>query len=114
MSEAARPPHARRIVTAESRPYLARHVMLRHDPVRERWVMLAPERVLVPEPTAVAVLQLADGRRSAAEIAEALAQTYQAPAELILADALEMFQDLADRGFLRLKEEAPDGRPSAG
>lgn len=92
----------RLILTPEAQPYLPRHIMLRHDPVRERWVMLAPERVLVPEATAVAALQLADGKRSIHAIAEELAQTYAAPVEVIEADVLEMLQDLADRGFLRV------------
>lgn len=97
------PTPARLVIDADQCPFLPRHVMLRHDPVRDRWVMLVPERVLVPEPTAVAILQLADGKRSLTQIADELAQIYTAPAELILADAIEMLQDLADRGFLRQK-----------
>ncbi len=93
---------ARRIVMGDVMPYLPRLTMLRHDPARDRWVILAPERVLVPEPTAVAILQLADGKRSVMQIAAALAETYTAPVDVILADAIEMLQDLADRGFLRL------------
>lgn len=93
----------RQPLTPEARPYLPRHVLFRHDPVRERWVLLAPERVLAPEPTAVAILQLLDGQRSIADIAAELAQIYAAPADLIAADAIEMLQDLADRGFVRVK-----------
>lgn len=103
---------ARQIISAEAQPFLPRHIMLRHDPVRGRWVLLAPERVLVPEATTVALLKLADGKSSVAEIAAELAATYTAPAEVILADALELFQDMLDRGFLRLKPqivEAPNG-----
>ncbi len=96
-------------VTPESRPKLPRHVMLRHDKTRDRWLILAPERVLAPEPTAVELLRLADGKRSLREIAEELAAIYAAPTEVIEADALEMFQDLADRGFLTLAREARDG-----
>lgn len=92
-------------MTVTSRPYLPRHIMLRHDPLRERWAMLAPKRVLIPEPTAVAMLKLADGKRSATAIAEVLTRGYQAPSEVIAADAIEIFQDLANRGFLKLKEE---------
>lgn len=101
---------ARRIVTNDVMPYLPRHTMLRHDPARDRWVLLAPERVLVPEPTAVAILQLADGKRNVMQIATELAELYTAPVDVILADAIEMFQDLADRGFLRLNmpEQAND------
>ena len=93
---------ARKVVTAESRPQLPRHVVLRHDPVRDRWLIMVPERVMVPEPTAVVLLQQADGVRSIAEIAADLARTYAADPAVIEADAIEMFQDMADRGFMNL------------
>ena len=97
-------PPKRTILTAASRPRLPRHVVLRHDPTRDRWLILVPERVLVPEPTAVVLLQEADGVRSIAEIAQHLAQTYAADPSVIEADAIEMFQDMADRGFLTLAD----------
>lgn len=90
------------IVTRDSRPKLPRHVVLRHDPARDRWLILVPERVLVPEPTAVILLQAADGVKTVAEIAAELAQTYAADASVIEADAIEMYQDMSDRGFLTL------------
>lgn len=102
----------RQIISPEARPFLPRHIMLRNDPVRGRWVLLAPERVLVPEDTTVALLQRANGTSSVAEIAADLAATYTAPVEVILSDALELFQDMLDRGYLRLKPqvmEAPNG-----
>lgn len=95
------------VLTADSRPYLPRHIMFRHDAVRERWVLLAPERVLVPADTAVAILKLLDGKRSLTQVAEELAQIYDAPADLILTDAIDALQDLADRGFLRVTPEVP-------
>lgn len=87
-------------IEAVSIPRLPRHVKLRHDKVRDRWVILAPERVLVPEETAVAVLTRVDGTRSVAAIAEDLARTYNAPVELILGDSVALLQDLANKGFL--------------
>ncbi|MFH1518120.1 MAG: pyrroloquinoline quinone biosynthesis peptide chaperone PqqD [Pseudomonadota bacterium] len=93
------------VITAQSVPILPRHVVLRHDKVRERWLVLVPERVLVPEDTAVAVLQLVDGQRSVAEIAAELAATYTAPVDLILTDSIVMLQDLADKGFLATVSE---------
>ncbi len=94
----------RPVLGPASVPHLPRHVVFRHDRTRERWVILAPERVLVPDETSVAILQLVDGRRSVQAIAEALAETYHAPLDLILADSLAMLQDLASKGFLK---EAP-------
>ena len=40
---------------------LPRHIKLRRDEARDRWTILAPERVFRPTPIAVAVLQLCDG-----------------------------------------------------
>ena len=58
-------------VTAASVPRLPRHVRLRDDRARGCWVLLAPERVLLPDETALAVLHLVDGNRSVRQIAEA-------------------------------------------
>ena len=91
-------------ISAESVPRLPRHVKLRHDKARDRWLILVPERVLVPDDTAVAVLTRVDGARSVREIATDLAQTYQAPVDVILADSVALLQDLADKGFLAVME----------
>jgi pyrroloquinoline quinone biosynthesis protein D len=92
---------ARRTVLAPvSVPVLAAHVKMRHDNVRNRWLILAPERVFTPDAVAVAVLQLCDGKTSVEAIAVALEQTYNAPKERILQDILPMLQDLADRGVV--------------
>ena len=91
-------------IAAQSVPRLPRHVKLRHDKARDRWLILVPERVLVPDDTAVAVLSRVDGVRSVQDIAEDLAQTYQAPVEVILADSVALLQDLADKGFLAVTE----------
>jgi pyrroloquinoline quinone biosynthesis protein D len=48
----------------------------------------------------VAVLKLCDGSRTVEEIAEALARTYDAPKERILADIVSMLQELADKGVV--------------
>ena len=93
--------HPQRLVlAADSAPALARHVKLHHDSSRDRWVILAPERVYTPDQIAVAVLQLCDGRRSVDAIAAELAQTYAAPKERILVDVTTMLQDLADKGVI--------------
>jgi coenzyme PQQ biosynthesis protein PqqD len=78
-------------------------VRLRHDAVREKWVLLAPERVLFPCPTSVLILErLGDGRRLA-EIVDALAEEFAAPRETISGDVREMLQSLADQGFLAVR-----------
>jgi pyrroloquinoline quinone biosynthesis protein D len=88
---------ARVLIGAASKPMLPRHIKLRHDAVRDRWTILAPERVFSPDAIAVAVLQLCDGRRTTDDIADELARTYSAPKAQILADIVVMLQDLADK-----------------
>src|ERR1700753_357783 len=87
-------------VNEASKPVLPRHAKLKFDETRQGWVILAPERVLAPDEIAVEVLQLCDGVRSVAEMADQLAQKYTAPREAILTDVIGMLQDLADKGFL--------------
>lgn len=99
MSEIRRP--ERLIVGAGTRPRLPRHIKLRHDEGRGRWIILAPERVFNPDDTAVAVLRLCDGERSIEDIAQALSAEYQAPLDVIRADILAMLQDLADKGVVK-------------
>ncbi|HJU31292.1 MAG TPA: pyrroloquinoline quinone biosynthesis peptide chaperone PqqD [Hyphomicrobiaceae bacterium] len=90
----------RTIVDARSLPRLPRHIKMRHDGTRGRWLILAPERVFTPDAVAVAVLKLCDGSRSVEAIAAELARAYDAPCERILADIVPMLQDLADKGVV--------------
>ncbi len=92
---------ARVEIRPESAPVLARHVKLRFDSARAAWVLLAPERVLMPDETALTVLRRLDGTKTVAAIADELAGEYDAPPEAIAADVIEMLQDLADKDFLR-------------
>ena len=59
----------RTIVTAASKPSLARGRRLHYDMLRDKWVIQAPERVLSPDPIAVEVLKLCDGKRTVAAVA---------------------------------------------
>lgn len=92
---------SRRISISEgSRPVLPRHAKLRFDPSRQCWVILAPERVLVPDDIAVEILQLCDGLRSVAAVIDELTAKYAADRGAIATDVMSMLQDLADKGFL--------------
>ena len=99
MAEGTSP--GRLLVTQETRPFLPAYLKLRHDAGRGRWILLAPERVLTPDDTAVAVLKLCDGKRTVEDIVEALAKEYSAPADVIRADVLDMLQGLADKGYVK-------------
>ncbi|MGR3365301.1 MAG: pyrroloquinoline quinone biosynthesis peptide chaperone PqqD [Maritimibacter harenae] len=96
----------RLIVTGDMALALPRHVQLRYNKPREMWLLLAPERVLTPDPIAVVVLEKCDGAKSLHDIAVELSETYAAPVERIEADVIDMMQDLADKGFLT-RTEAP-------
>lgn len=90
----------RAVVTDQSRPVMPRHIKLRLDTGRGRWLILAPERVFDPDEIAVEVLKLCDGERTVADIAGALAKEYNAPLHEISADITAMLQDLADKGVV--------------
>lgn len=95
-------------VSEASRPVLPRHARLKFDDTRQRWVILAPERVLAPDDIAVEILQLCDGARDVAAIIDALAAKYTADRAEIGRDVVAMLQDLADKGFLtEARETAP-------
>lgn len=83
-------------------PSLAPQVRLRHDAARGQWVLLAPERVLVLDETAHAILSRLDGRATIDEIAAVLARDYDAPIEDIAADVREALEDLHRKGLVRL------------
>jgi pyrroloquinoline quinone biosynthesis protein D len=94
-------PHSHNINVSEtSRPRLPRHAKLKFDETRQRWVILAPERVLAPDEIAVEVLQLCDGARSVEQMIDLLAEKYTADRDAIGTDVIAMLQDLADKGFL--------------
>ncbi len=79
---------------------LAPHVKFRHDATRGRWVLLAPERLLLPDEPAVEILKLIDGTRGVDAVIDALAQRFDAPRAVIATDVIAMLQDLADKGVL--------------
>jgi pyrroloquinoline quinone biosynthesis protein D len=87
-------------VSEASRPVLPRHARLKFDETRQRWVILAPERVLAPDEIAVEVLQLCDGVRSVEQMIDQFAAKYAAERDAIATDVIAMLQDLADKGFL--------------
>jgi pyrroloquinoline quinone biosynthesis protein D len=81
-------------------PRFAPGVRLHHDAARERWVVMAPERMFVPDETALEVLRLVDGTRDTEAIVDALAAKFAAPREVIATDVRAMLDDLVARGAL--------------
>lgn len=83
-------------------PHIPRGVRLTEDRVRNRWVLLAPERILELDEIAQAILVRCDGVRDVASISGDLARTYNADTAEIMADVKEMLGDLAARHFVVL------------
>lgn len=88
------------MITEASIPRLARGARLREDAARGRTVVLAPERLFVPDETALAVLRLLDGSRSAGAVIDLLAAQYDAPRAEIATDVLAMLEELAEKGVI--------------
>jgi pyrroloquinoline quinone biosynthesis protein D len=80
----------------------APHVRFRFDKTRQAWVVLAPERLLLPDEQAVEILQLIDGARAVDAVIDELAGRYDAPRDVIAVDVSKMLQDLVDKKVLQV------------
>ncbi len=83
-------------------PVLPRGVRLHFDKVREKWVLLAPERAVTLDPVGHAILSEVDGARSFGEITRMLAEKYDAPEQQIMQDSAGFLDALRNRRFLDL------------
>ncbi|HWX50329.1 MAG TPA: pyrroloquinoline quinone biosynthesis peptide chaperone PqqD [Roseomonas sp.] len=83
-------------------PSLAPQVRLRHDAARGQWVLLAPERVVVLDEIAHAILSRVDGQTRIEAIVAALAREYDAAEAEIATDVREALEDLHRKGLVRL------------
>ena len=79
-------------MNARTRPMLAQKAKLRRDPITGQTLLLYPERGLVLNDSAAAIVRLCDGRE-AGDIARAL----EAP----LADVLGLLDALFERGLVK-------------
>ena len=82
-------------------PALADFVRLQHDETRQRWVLQAPERVLVLDDSGKAIVEHLDGKTSIEQIVDALTAEYQAPREVIDHDVRAVIGLLEEKRFLR-------------
>lgn len=82
-------------------PRLGRGVKLRYDRSRERHVLLLPETVVVLNATGTAILELCDGRRTVADIVDALRERY---ADVPEGQVHAYLAKLAERRHLEIHE----------
>jgi pyrroloquinoline quinone biosynthesis protein D len=83
-------------------PAFKRGVKFRFDAVRETWVLLAPEKLFMPDEIAVEILKLVDGTRSIDAIVDDLAARFEAPRDVIGSDVVMILNDLSARGAIQL------------
>ena len=77
------------------------HVKFRFDQRRQAWIVLAPERLLLPDEQAVEILKLVDGKRTVDAIVDDLAGQFDAPRAEIAADVMPLLRDLVDKRILQ-------------
>jgi pyrroloquinoline quinone biosynthesis protein D len=83
-------------------PRLRRGVRLRFDSARGAWVLLAPERVLVPDEIAIEILQRCDGKATLGSIVDELSRSFEAERTLIARDVAALLQDLVAKGMVEM------------
>jgi pyrroloquinoline quinone biosynthesis protein D len=89
------------VISTDMRPRLAGKARLRFDRKAERYMLLYPEKGLVLNETASAIVKLCTGEHTVQAIIDTLAVTYDAkPREAITREVQSFLAALADRGLL--------------
>lgn len=78
-------------------PRLGRGVRLKHDTVRNSWVLLAPERMFELDAVAVEIVKRIDGEKDLGAIVDDLAAAFQAGREQILGDVRDFLGALREK-----------------
>ena len=92
-------------IAETDRVRLAAGVMLRYDRRREQWMLIAPERLLVLDEMALAIVRACCtdpelGSGVVGTVIDRLAAEYDAPRGEIAADVLELLTNLRNTGYL--------------
>lgn len=90
----------RTVIGEDSVPRFRAHMKLKFDKSRGQWMILAPERLFLPDDIALDILKRCDGERSVAAIVDDLVRKFTAPRDTILTDVTALVQDFTDKGVL--------------
>jgi pyrroloquinoline quinone biosynthesis protein D len=82
-------------------PRLPRGVRLRHDAIRNRWVLLAPERIFEVDDIGVEILKRCDGR-SFNDMLRDLATAFSATPDDIKSDVEVFLKGFAEKRVVEL------------
>lgn len=107
------------IFVAGSLPKLAAKARLKFDKVREKHLLLLPEKVVVLNETAASILRLCDGSRNVNTITEDISTSLMAGSETknsgalpdlktMEADISEFLREMADQGWVVIQHESEE------
>jgi pyrroloquinoline quinone biosynthesis protein D len=80
------------------RPVLRPIVKMRFDPIRQKHVLLVPERAVLLNETGAEILSLCDGSRTADQVIDSLTAKY--PDADLRPDVMEFLGEAARRGWI--------------
>ncbi|WP_221794082.1 pyrroloquinoline quinone biosynthesis peptide chaperone PqqD [Aquisediminimonas sediminicola] len=83
-------------------PRFRRGTKLRFDKTRSTWVVLAPERLFMPDEIGTEILKLVDGQRSIRVISLELAGQFNAPLDVVEPDVIAVLEGLVMKGAMEL------------
>ncbi|MER8734028.1 MULTISPECIES: pyrroloquinoline quinone biosynthesis peptide chaperone PqqD [unclassified Mesorhizobium] len=92
----------RAMVSLQSVPSLPKHVRIQHDPVRQAFAVLSPEKVFWPNEISLDILRRCDGRSTVGDIIAGLAADYDAEREAVAADVVAFLQEWSDKLLVKL------------
>ena len=84
-------------------PYLPRGVRVQRDTIRDRTVLMAPEKVIELDQIGVVILSRVDGQASFGDIVDDLASAYNAPRDQIATDVQHFLQTLRARLYVMVR-----------
>jgi len=90
------------LLPVESRPHLAPGVRLHFDEIRQAWMLLAPERVLMLDETSLDIVQRCNGVTPVETLVDDLARAYSADRSEIDGDVRALLAGLIDKRVLQV------------